>query len=69
MIRPIRVSHLGIFGEFLHEERRREEEEEEEKKKKRISCMYCYNFKYGLLWISMNFFTFVWLLVCSISRV
>ena len=24
---------------------------------------------YGLLWVCMNLWTFVWILVCSISRV
>ena len=52
------------FGELLgllREERRREEEEEEEEGEE--------NSRYGLLWISMDFWTFVWILVCSISRV
>ena len=46
---------------FLREERIREEEEEEKEGEE--------DFKYGLLWISMDFWTFEWILVCSISRV
>ena len=42
-IRPIRVSHFGNFWRAFHEERREEEE----------------NFRYGLLWISMDFWTFI----------
>ena len=39
-----------------------------EEKKKRISGMDSMAL-YGLLWISMDFWTFVWILVCSISKV
>ena len=34
-IRPIRVSHLGIFGEKIGGEKRRGEEEEEEEKRRK----------------------------------
>ena len=42
-----------------------EKKKRKRKKGKRISCMD----KYGLKWFCMDFFTFVWILVCSISRV
>ena len=49
---------------------RKKGREEKKKKKKRnkvkkgMDCVVLY----GLLWISMDFWTFVWILVCSISR-
>ena len=33
-----------------------------------MDCMDCMDL-YGLLWIGMNFCTFVWILVYSISKV
>ena len=60
-IRPIRVSHFGELERAFREERK------EEKKKKRKG-KDCYGL-YGLLWISIDFWTFVWILVCSSSRV
>ena len=42
-----------------------EEEEEEEERYENYLCMDGYDF----VWISMDFLTFVWLLVCSIFRV
>ena len=57
-IRPILVSHLGIFGEQKCEEERRREEEEKKKKKKKkknnnrkgMELGFCMElFVYGLL--------------------
>ena len=72
------VSHF--WREKLEEEEKRREEEEEEEKKGMELGIYMemygnYDFVwntmglYGLLWISMNFWTFVWRIVCSIYRV
>ena len=57
-IRPIRVSHFKGFLEGISlrkkgREKRREEEEEEEEGEE--------DFRYGLLWVCMDFYGFVWI--------
>ena len=68
-IRPIRVSHFGDFfgGNFVKRERKRERKRETKRARKRRRRIR--EGKTRKVWISMDFWTFVWILVCSISRV
>ena len=66
-IRPIRVSHFGDFWRAFREERK--EEKKRRRRRRRGFQVWIAMVLYGLLWISMDFWTFVWILVCSISRV
>ena len=63
-IRPILVSHLGIFREQkCEEERRREEEEEEEEEEKKKKKKKRKGMELGICMETLSMEVFVWILV------